>query len=126
MKNKFFNNLLLTVLSLGFIGCEDYVDYEASEGYTIVADDYFKTSADYEAALVGTYPKYGFEVKKHINITDNVAVACAVEKYRMMEHSQILADVMMYDEERYFLYRRNPNLKKDDYHIFVIEKKETL
>ena len=55
MKNKFFNNLLLTVLSLGFIGCEDYVDYEASEGYTIVADDYFKTSADYEAALVGTY-----------------------------------------------------------------------
>jgi hypothetical protein len=27
MKNKFFNNLLLTVLSLGFIGCEDYVDY---------------------------------------------------------------------------------------------------
>jgi hypothetical protein len=55
MKNKFFNNILLIVLSLGFIGCEDYVDYEASENYTIVADDYFKTSADYEAALVGTY-----------------------------------------------------------------------
>ena len=55
MKNKFFNNLLLIVLSLGFIGCEDYVDYEASEGYTIVADDYFKTSADFESALIGTY-----------------------------------------------------------------------
>jgi len=55
MKNKIYNNLLLIILSLGFIGCEDYVDYEASEGYTIVADDYFKTSADYEAALVGTY-----------------------------------------------------------------------
>ena len=55
MKNKFFNNILLIVLSLGFIGCEDYVDYEASENYTIVSDDYFKTSADYEAALVGTY-----------------------------------------------------------------------
>ena len=55
MKNKFFNNLLLILLSLGFIGCEDYVDYEASEGYTIVADDYFKTSADFESALIGTY-----------------------------------------------------------------------
>jgi tetratricopeptide (TPR) repeat protein len=55
MKNKIFNNILLIVLSLGFIGCEDYVDYDASEAYTIVADDYFKTSADYEAALVGTY-----------------------------------------------------------------------
>ena len=55
MKNKFFKNILLVVLSFGYIGCEDYVDYEASENYTIVASDYFKTAADYEAALVGTY-----------------------------------------------------------------------
>jgi hypothetical protein len=55
MKNKIFNNILIVILSLGFFSCEDYVDYEASEAYTIVADDYFKTSADFEAALVGTY-----------------------------------------------------------------------
>jgi len=55
MKNKIFNNILIIILSLGFFGCEDYVDYEASEGYTIVAADYFKTASDYEAALIGTY-----------------------------------------------------------------------
>lgn len=55
MKNKIFKKIFLLVLSIGFIGCEDYVDYEASENYTIVASDYFKTAADYEAALVGTY-----------------------------------------------------------------------
>jgi len=55
MKNKIFNNILAIILSLGFFSCEDYVDYEASEAYIIVADDYFKTSADYEAALIGTY-----------------------------------------------------------------------
>ena len=55
MKNKIFNNILIVILSLGFFSCEDYVDYEASESYTIVADDYFKTAADFEAALIGTY-----------------------------------------------------------------------
>ena len=55
MKNKFFNKIIIITLSRGFIGCDDYVDYEASEGYTIVASDYFTTSADYEAALIGTY-----------------------------------------------------------------------
>lgn len=110
-----------------------YVDYEAFvrglnktlkvNGLFLCADTGDQNRVDYINEI---YPQYGFEVKKHINITDNVAVACAFEKYRMMKHSQILADVMMYDEERYFLYRRNPNIKKDDYHIFVIEKKETL
>jgi ubiquinone/menaquinone biosynthesis C-methylase UbiE len=110
-----------------------YVDYEAFvrglnktlkvNGLFLCADTGDQNRVDYINEI---YPQYGFEVKKHINITDNVAVACAIEKYRMMKHSQILADVMMYDEERYFLYRRNPNIRKDDYHIFVIEKKETL
>ena len=35
--------------------CDEYVDYEASENYQIVADDYFKQSSDYEAAVVGVY-----------------------------------------------------------------------
>lgn len=62
MKNKFFNKIIIIALSLGFIGCEDYVDYEASEGYTIVASDYFTTSADYEAALIGTYDVLGWNI----------------------------------------------------------------
>jgi len=55
MKNKLYNNFLLVLIFIGFVACEDYVDYEASEGYTIVADDYFTKAADYEAALIGTY-----------------------------------------------------------------------
>ena len=50
--NKFILSISLIFL---FTGCDDYVDYEASENYQIVADDYFKKPADYEAALVGVY-----------------------------------------------------------------------
>ena len=50
--NKFILSISLIFL---FTGCDDYVDYEASENYQIVADDYFKTSGDYESALVGVY-----------------------------------------------------------------------
>ena len=35
MKNKIFKNILLVVLFFGYIGCEDYVDYEASENGAI-------------------------------------------------------------------------------------------
>jgi len=55
MKNKLYKNILLVLISVGFVACEDYVDYEASEGYTIVAGDYFTKASDYEAALVGAY-----------------------------------------------------------------------
>ena len=50
--NKFILSISLIFL---FTGCDDYVDYEASENYQIVADDYFKKPADFEAALVGVY-----------------------------------------------------------------------
>jgi len=39
MKNKLNKIILLVFISIGFVACEDYVDYEASEGYTIVAGD---------------------------------------------------------------------------------------
>ena len=46
MKNKLYKNILLVLISVGFVACEDYVDYEASEGYTIVAGDYFTKASD--------------------------------------------------------------------------------
>ena len=46
--------MTLTLL-VGMTACEDYVDFEASETFTIIADDYFKTADDYQSALVGTY-----------------------------------------------------------------------
>ena len=55
MKNL-INKFLIIVSLLIFVqGCDEYVDYEASEGYQIVADDYFKSANDFESALVGVY-----------------------------------------------------------------------
>ena len=55
MKNLI--NKFLIIVSLLFFAqsCDEYVDYEASEGYQIVADDYFKSANDFESALVGVY-----------------------------------------------------------------------
>ena len=55
MKNLI--NKFLISISLVFLvtSCDEYVDYEASENYQIVADDYFKQSSDYESAVVGVY-----------------------------------------------------------------------
>ncbi len=54
MKN-IYKLLFVTILSYSVISCDDYVDYDPSETYTIVADDYFTSSSDYESALVGVY-----------------------------------------------------------------------
>ena len=54
MKN-IYKLLFVTILSFSVISCDDYVDYDPSETYTIVADDYFTSSSDYESALVGVY-----------------------------------------------------------------------
>ena len=55
MKNL-INKFLISISMLFFVfSCDEYVDYEASEGYQIVAEDYFKSSDDYESALVGVY-----------------------------------------------------------------------
>jgi len=109
-----------------------YVDYEAfvkglnrimkTNGIFICADTGDESRVDY---IKNIYPKFGFKLKSYNNITKNVAVSCSIEKYRVLEKYQLLADIMMYDEERYFLYRRDQKIKKDDYHIFVFEKKET-
>ena len=45
---KYINKFIISIsLIFLFTGCDDYVDYEASENYQIVADDYFKKSADW-------------------------------------------------------------------------------
>ena len=50
---KYINKFIISIsLIFLFTGCDDYVDYEASENYQIVADDYFKKSADYELSLI--------------------------------------------------------------------------
>lgn len=50
-------NKILSILFFGLmvIGCDDYVDYDPKEDYRVVAEDYFASDADFEAALVGVY-----------------------------------------------------------------------
>ena len=55
MKNIIYKLFLVSAITFGIVSCDDFVDYEASETYNIVAEDYFKSSSDYEAALVGVY-----------------------------------------------------------------------
>lgn len=125
-------DIITNVESAGY-----YVDYESFlrglnkilkvNGLFLCADTGDQNRVDYIKEI---YPHYGFEVRKHIDITKNVSVACAIEKYRMMDYSEFLSDIMMNDEERYFpdrwAHHKNPRFKKDNYHIFVIEKKETV
>lgn len=53
---KLFKNISLAgVLCFLAVSCSDYVDFEASENYEIVADVYFQSQDDYQAAVVGVY-----------------------------------------------------------------------
>ena len=66
---------------------------------------------------------HGFKIETKTNITKNVRAACALDKYRLLNFSQSLADIMMYDEERYYDFRRpNNNHYTADYYIMVISK----
>jgi len=69
------------------------------------------------------FEEHGLKIVSKRNITANVRAACAIDKYRMLPHSRILADVMMWDEERYYSHRRpGNNHYVADYYIMVIKK----
>lgn len=66
---------------------------------------------------------HGFKIQSKANITENVRSACAIDKYRLLDYSKSLADVMMWDEERYYNHRRQENDHYTaDYYIMVISK----
>jgi len=66
---------------------------------------------------------HNFKIQSKTNITNNVRAACALDKYRLLDFSRSLADIMMYDEERYYDFRRpNNNHYTADYYIMVISK----
>lgn len=66
---------------------------------------------------------HGLKIRSKTNITENVRAACALDKYRLLNYSRSLADVMMWDEERYYNYRRQQNDHYTaDYYIMVISK----
>ncbi len=65
---------------------------------------------------------HGLKILSKTNITENVRAACAIDKYRLLNYSQSLADVMMWDEERYYSGRQKNDHYTADYYIMVISK----
>lgn len=66
---------------------------------------------------------HNLKIQSKTNITENVRAACAIDKYRLLNYSRSLADVMMWDEDRYYNYRRQENDHYTaDYYIMVITK----
>ena len=52
---KYIKNItIISIIILSVFSC-DYVDYDPIENHEIVADAYFQSATDYEAAVVGTY-----------------------------------------------------------------------
>lgn len=63
---KMFKKILTVgLVSLGLSSC-DWVDYDPLESYTITADVYFNTAADYQAAVVGAYDPLQWMNSQHI------------------------------------------------------------
>jgi len=53
---KLFKKIsLVGALCFLAVSCSDYVDYDPQENYEIVADVYFQSQDDYQAAVVGVY-----------------------------------------------------------------------
>ncbi len=55
MKKQFFKISIAAALVGLAPSCTKFVDYNPKEDYEITADDYFKSPADYEKMVIGTY-----------------------------------------------------------------------
>lgn len=65
----------------------------------------------------------GFKLVTTSDITPNVRAACAINKYSMMSKSRFVADVMMWDEERYYANRRDDFAQAEaTYNILIFKK----
>lgn len=73
--------------------------------------------------VIHAFTLVGLNVVKVVDITRNVRLSCSIEKYRLLDNSVVLADVMMWDEERYY-GARHPNLSPytASYYTLVIQK----
>lgn len=57
---KLLNILVILVIILTQSGCKKFLDYNPHEDYKITAADYFKSSSDYQALVVGAYAPLGW------------------------------------------------------------------
>jgi ubiquinone/menaquinone biosynthesis C-methylase UbiE len=73
--------------------------------------------------VIFQFTNNNFELVSNTDITSNVRSACAINKYNMLSKSRFIADVMMWDEERYYANRRNEFVQSEaTYNILVFKK----
>jgi SAM-dependent methyltransferase len=63
-----------------------------------------------------------FHVEKVLDITNNVATACGIEKYRMTRFCNEFAEQLLSDDIRYVKYRLEQNEQKIHYYLIVSRK----
>jgi ubiquinone/menaquinone biosynthesis C-methylase UbiE len=128
MKLPFDNetfNIITNVESSNYYICYDDFINEVNRtltpgGLFLYTDAFFN---DRVSEVISQFTNNGFELVVASDITTNVRSACAINKYNMLSKSRLVADIMMWDEERYYADRRNDFVQPDaSYNILIFKK----
>ncbi len=118
-------NIITNVESSNYYICYDDFIKEvyrtlAPEGLFLYTDAFFNDKVD---DVIFQFTSNNFELVSNTDITANVRSACAINKYNMLSKSRLIADVMMWDEERYYADRRDKFAQPGaTYNILVFKK----
>ena len=89
-------------------------------GLFLYTDAFFSNKID---DVIFQFTNNNFELISNTDITSNVRSACAINKYNMLSKSKFIADIMMWDEERYYANRRDDFAQAEaTYNILVFKK----
>jgi ubiquinone/menaquinone biosynthesis C-methylase UbiE len=90
------------------------------DGLFLYTDAFFTGKID---DVIFQFTNNNFELVSSIDITSNVRSACAINKYSMLSNSRLIADIMMWDEERYYADRRGDFAQAGaTYNILIFKK----
>lgn len=90
------------------------------DGLFLYTDAFFNNNVN---NVISQFISNKFELVSTLDITANVRAACAINKYNMLSKSRLIADIMMWDEERYYTDRRDNFAQPGaTYNILVFKK----
>ena len=118
-------NLITNVESSNYYICYDDFIKEVyrtlvPNGLFLYTDAFFNNNID---NVIFQFTNNNFELMSNTDITSNVRSACAINKYNMLSKTRFIADIMMWDEERYYANRRNEFAQAEaTYNILVFKK----
>lgn len=118
-------NIITNVESSNYYICYDDFIKEVyrtlkPEGVFLYTDAFFNGNV---TDVISQFSNNNFELLSNTDITANVRAACAINKYNMLPKSRLIADIMMWDEERYYADRRDHFAQPGaTYNILVFKK----